>query len=118
MIARVPDAVGVMDELCAAYRDPVTGENSCAQIQRDKRCQLDDTLSLHEGIATALAFTHFNSDPTATEHARAKLWAADIVSLVRSPASSRQDLTAGWLGRLVQALSHSSQSSLQRCLNI
>ena len=62
-----------MDGLCAAYQHPVTGENSCARIQSDKRCQLDDAMSLHAGIATALAFTGYNADPTATEHARRKL---------------------------------------------
>jgi hypothetical protein len=70
---RVPNAVGVMDGLCAAYQHPVTGENFCARIQSDKRCQLDDAMSLHAGIATALAFTGYNADPTATEHARRKL---------------------------------------------
>jgi len=62
-----------MDELCAAYQDPVTGENSCARIQKDKRCQLDDEMSLHKGIAIALAFTGYNADPAATKSARLKL---------------------------------------------
>jgi len=70
---RVPNAVGVMDGLCAAYQHPDTGENSCDRIRRNKRCQLDDAMSLHAGIATALAFTGYNADPTKTEQARRKL---------------------------------------------
>jgi len=70
---KVPNAVNVMDGLCAAYEDPTTGINTCAQMQKDKRCQLDGDMSLHEGIATALDFVGYNGDPAAQKHARAKL---------------------------------------------
>jgi len=62
-----------MDGLCAAYEDPKTGVNTCAMMQKHKRCQLDGDMSLHEGIATALGFVGYNEDLMAMEHARLKL---------------------------------------------
>ncbi len=43
-----------MDELCDAYVDPMSGMNPCARIQRDSRCLVDDTMSLHETMEKAL----------------------------------------------------------------
>ena len=70
---RVPDTVAVLDGLCAGYEDPQTGVNRCDGMQRDKRCQLDGEMSLHEAIATSLGFTPYNQDETAVNKTRVKL---------------------------------------------
>ena len=70
---RVPDPVTVLDGLCAAYEDPETGINRCADMQSDKRCQLDGEMSLHEAIATSLGFVPYDQDEYIMNKTRVKL---------------------------------------------
>jgi len=72
-MSRVPNAVGVMDGLCAAYEDKTNGMNTCANMQKDKRCHLFEDMSLYKGIANVLDFVGHNADSIAREHARLKL---------------------------------------------
>ena len=42
-----------MDMLCDAYRDE-NGVNRCEQISRDKRCIIDESMTLHQSLEVAL----------------------------------------------------------------
>jgi len=50
---RLPRPAEAMDMLCEAYRDE-KGFNRCKQILHEKRCIIDDSMSLHQTLEVAL----------------------------------------------------------------
>lgn len=50
----IPSPAQAMDELCDVYVDPMSGHNPCSTVTQDKRCLIDDALSLHESLELAL----------------------------------------------------------------
>eukprot|EP00960_Hanusia_phi_P011852 345261-Hanusia_phi.AAC.1 len=53
-VPSITDRVSTLDQLCAAYVDPATGNNLCTSLQQKPVCGVDDSRGLHYVLVEAL----------------------------------------------------------------